>query len=365
MSTTYRIEQLGSFLRPREVLEARAAFSQGRVPLEELRRVEDEAIRSVLEMQRQVGVEIYSDGELRRGSFLSDLADAVDGFVPDKIAIEWHGPSEGAEASAAQVVGGRLRQHRRLTAHEVSFVKENAPGPFKMTLPSPSDFPDVSYKPGVSDRFYASRSELLQELANIIRAEVQALLADGVPYIQLDAPRYAHYIDARLREKLQASGLDPDDALDQALQADAYALEGARRDGVTVGFHLCRGNSRSRWMAEGGYDPIAEGLFTRLPVDTFLLEYDSDRAGGFEPLRFVPADKSVVLGLVTTKVPTLEPQDELLRRIDEASRYVPMERLALSPQCGFASVAAGNLITDDDQRRKLELVVDTARKAWG
>jgi 5-methyltetrahydropteroyltriglutamate--homocysteine methyltransferase len=365
MTTVFRAENVGSFLRPREVLEARAARAEGRLSSDGLRKVEDQAILNVLELQRQVGIDVYTDGELRRGSFLSDVADAVEGFVPEKIIMEWHGPGGGEEASAAQVVGGKLRATRPLTGHELPFLKEHAPGPYKITIPAPSNFPDVSFKPGLTDKYYASREEMLRDITGIIHDEVLSAVDQGVSYIQLDAPRYTYYVDTFVRQRMQSRGVDPDRALDEAIAADNACLEGARRDGATLAIHLCRGNSRSRWMAEGGYDPIAEKLFTQLDVDTFLLEYDSDRAGGFEPLRFVPPGKTVVLGLVSTKVPALEAQGELLRRVEEAARIVPVERLALSPQCGFASIAAGNLITQDDQRRKLELVVDTARKIWG
>jgi 5-methyltetrahydropteroyltriglutamate--homocysteine methyltransferase len=198
-----------------------------------------------------------------------------------------------------------------------------------------------------------------------VRAEIQALVSEGVRYVQLDAPRYSYYIDPKWRRHVRDEmGLDPDAALDEAIRADNACLEGARRDGVTLAIHLCRGNNRSQWYAEGGYDPIAEQLFGQLNVDQFLLEYESERAGTFEALRFLPRSKSVVLGLVSSKLPELERQEHLLRRIDEASRYVPIERLALSPQCGFASTMEGNLVSEQDQWRKLELVVDTARKVW-
>jgi len=366
----YRAEQVGSFLRPPELLDARAAHARGEIPLDALREVEDRAILDVIELQRQVGVDVYSDGELRRGSFLSDLADAVQGFVPDTVEMDWHGPGGAPEASAAQVVGAPLRLTRRLAAHEAPFLQKHAPGPFKMTLPSPTLFTDVSYKPGLSDRFYPTRSHLLEAIVPIVRNEARALATEGVRYIQIDAPRYLYYVDPRLRERLRASGVDPDVALDEAVDADNRTLEDVKAvarapEEVTLALHLCRGNSRSRWFAEGGYDAIAERLFGSLQVDALLLEYDSDRAGGFEPLRFVPRGKTVVLGLVTTKDPRLESSEELKRRIGEASKYVPLENLALSPQCGFASVAAGNLLTPDDQRRKLELVVETARQVWG
>jgi len=365
MASEYRADHVGSLLRPPEVLEARAAHAEGRLGLDGLREVEDRAILGALELQRQVGIGIYTDGEFRRGSWLTDMAEAVEGFVPDRVMLDWRGPGAATEGSTAQVAGARLRQARRLTAHEVGFLKAHAPGPIKMTLPCPSNFMLSSYKPGVSDQYYPTRADLLRDLTAIVRDEVRALVDEGVAYIQLDAPYYSHFVDQRIREHMRQGGVDPDEALDQAIAADDACLEGARREGVVLALHVCRGNNRSRWYTEGGYEPIAEKLFGGLRVDRLLLEYDSERAGGFEPLRFAPADQTVVLGLITTKEPQLESQDALLRRIDEAARYVPAERLALSPQCGFASTAAGNLLTPDDQRRKLELVVETARKVWG
>jgi 5-methyltetrahydropteroyltriglutamate--homocysteine methyltransferase len=353
-------------------LEARAAYAQRQITLEALREIEDRAILDVLEMQRQVGVDILSDGEFRRGAFLSSLAESVEGFVPDTVAIEWHGAdsSDAPQGSVAEVVGAPLVWKSRLTTHEVRFLNQHVPGAFKMTVPSPTLFTDVAYKPGLTDQFYPTRSDLLDVLIDIIHNEVRALATEGVRYIQIDAPRYLYYVDPRLREHLRATGVDPDEALDEAIAADNEVLTDVKRlsplqDELTLALHLCRGNSRSRWFAEGGYDAIAEKLFGSLEVDALLLEYDSDRAGGFEPLRFVRPGTTVVLGLVTTKEPTLEPQDVLRRRIDEASKYVPMENLALSPQCGFASIAAGNLLSSDDQRRKLELVVETAQRVWG
>jgi 5-methyltetrahydropteroyltriglutamate--homocysteine methyltransferase len=200
----------------------------------------------------------------------------------------------------------------------------------------------------------------------IIRREVQRLAAAGVDYVQIDAPRYSYYIDPKWRDHIRVEmGLDPEAALNEAIRSDNFCLQGVDRTSVTMAIHLCRGNNRSQWYAEGGYDPIAEQLFNQLDVDQFLLEYESARAGTFEPLRFVPSKKRVVLGLVSTKVAALESQDDLLRRIDEASRHVPVERLGLSPQCGFASAMEGNLLTEDEQWKKLELVVETARKVWG
>ena len=222
-----------------------------------------------------------------------------------------------------------------------------------------------SYKRGVSSRFYPTHAALLQDLVEIVRDEIQWLVSEGATYIQLDAPFYSHYLDPIQRGRLQRDGMNPDEEFKKSVAGDNSLLKDIPRSKVAVSVHICRGNSRSRWYTEGGYDAIAEKLFGSLDVDNFLLEYDTERAGGFEPLRLVPRGKRVVLGLVTTKTPKLESQDDLRRRIDEAARFIPLENLALSTQCGFASIAAGNLLTMDEQWRKLELVVNTARKVWG
>ena len=361
MPARYRAEQVGSLLRPASLLAARTAH----LPPEDLRAAEDRAILGVFSKQKQTGIDVLTDGELRRGSWLTDMAEAVEGFVHHKVVVEWKGPGGGAEGSTAQAVGAKLRKARHLTEHEVPFLKSSAPGPWKITVPAPSNFVVASYKRGVTETAYATHGDLLRDLTEIVRDEVSWLAAEGATYIQFDAPYYSHYLDRRLREKLRSEGLDPDKEFDEAVAGDNASWAEAPRDRVTLALHICRGNSRSRWYTEGGYDAIAERLFHRIDVDVFLLEYDSERAGGFEPLRLVPKGKMVVLGLITTKEPQLESTDSLLRRIDEAARYVPLENLALSTQCGFASVAAGNLLTEDEQWRKLELVVETARKVWG
>jgi len=236
---------------------------------------------------------------------------------------------------------------------------------FKITMPATSYIVARGWKPGITDRAYGSRWELCEDVAGIMNKEVLALAAEGVPYIQIDNAHYPDYIPEDRRAAWREIGIDPDQAIAEDVRADNLAVRGLDRSRITLATHICRGNGRSAWHTSGGYDRIAEVVFGGLDVDRFLLEYDSDRAGTFEPLRFVPRGKQVVLGLVTTKVGALEKQDDLLRRIEEASKYVAMENLALSPQCGFASVEQGNLLSWDDQRRKLELVVDTARKAWG
>ena len=368
MSEAFRADHVGSLLRPVEVHDARTAFNEGRVDREELRGVEDQAILNALARQQAAGVRIFTDGEFRRTGFQNDLIEAVDGFVdPDRPAVVrvWRGPGgEPVEQGTRQVVGGKLRRRRGLTENQVGFLQEHAPGPIKVTVPSPSQFPAISFLPGVTDQFYPTRSDLLWEIAGLIKTEIAELVTAGVPYIQIDAPRYSYYVDPQWRQHLRDLGEDPDRMFEEAVAADNMCLEGARRAGVTLAMHICRGNNQSKWYAEGGYEPIAQRLFGSLDVDRFLLEYDTERAGTFEPLRHMPDDKTVVLGLVSSKEPALEPIEYLLNRIDEASAYVPPENLAISPQCGFASTAAGNLLTEAEQWRKLELVAEVARRVW-
>jgi len=366
LTNRFRAEQVGSLLRPPELLAARSAHAAGQIPLDELRLREDRAISAALQKQRAIGIDVLSDGEMRRGSWLTDMADAVEGFVPEKVTLEWKGPGGGVEGSTAQAAGAKLRKVRKLTGHELPLLKQEAQGAFKITLPAPSNFVLASYKPGVTDAFYPTHADLLKDLVGIVRDEVRWLVSEGVRYIQFDAPYYSHYLDPQQRERLRASGFDPDRELERAIAGDKAALHEVPRGKVTVALHVCRGNSRSRWYTEGGYDAIAEKLFTQLEVDRFLLEYDDERAGGFAPLRFVPAGKVVVLGLVSSKTGALEAADELRRRIDEAAKYVDLGNLALSPQCGFASIAeGGNLLTEIEQYAKLALVSQVARATWG
>jgi 5-methyltetrahydropteroyltriglutamate--homocysteine methyltransferase len=365
MATLYRADHIGSFLRPQQILEARRAA--GPDP-ERLRRLEDEHIERVLAKQKELGFEIATDGELRRRNFMSDFTDAVEGFdLADAVARSWQS-SPGKEKPVSSVTGivtGRLRQVRPLTGHELPFLKANCSVAIKMTLPSATQFPAISYKAGITDRTYKDHSALLWAIVEIMKADLRKLSSDGVKYIQIDAPRYSYYMDAKWREWIKREmKVEPEAALDEAIRADNACFEAARRDGVTLGIHLCRGNNRSHWYAEGGYDAIAEKLFGTLAVDRFLLEYDDERSGTFEPLRFVPKGKTVVLGLISSKKPQLESADQLLKRIGEAAKYVPMENLALSPQCGFASTMEGNLLTEDEQWSKLRVVVETARRAW-
>ncbi len=378
MAAAFRADQVGSFLRSKHLKDAREAFQQGRLSLEQLRETEDREILLVIDMQKQVGIDVFSDGEYRRGGWASDFQDAVDGYVPGSppVVMSWHSsgaagtatldaPPAGLGGVVSRVIGEKLRQKRRLTQHEVGFLRQHAPGPFKMTTPAATYVVARGYKPCVTDRVYSSRMEVLRDAAAIIGNELAALANQGVPYLQLDNPHYPDYISEERREQWRSLGVDPDQALREDIAADNASIAQLDRSKVVVGMHLCRGNGPlGRWHTAGGYERIAEQVFGGIDVDRFLLEYDSERAGGFEPLRFVPRGKTVVLGLITTKSGQLESQDELLRRIDEAARYVPLENLALSPQCGFASTLVGNGVSWDEQRRKLELVVDTARRVW-
>jgi 5-methyltetrahydropteroyltriglutamate--homocysteine methyltransferase len=264
------------------------------------------------------------------------------------------------------VAGGKLKQARRIAGEESAFLSQHAPGPWKITMPGAWSAAGQLWQDGVTDQAYVSRRDFVYDIVDMLKHEVTALQEEGVSYIQLDSLHYVERVaDTTIRARMIEDGEDPDAYLDEIIAADNAVLDGAHAEGVTVGLHMCRGNNRSAWHAEGSYEPVAEEAFGRLNVDRFLLEYDTERAGGFEPLRFMPRNKMVVLGLISSKEPELESQDTLRRRIDEAAKYVPMENLALSPQCGFASTALGNLLTWDQQRRKLELVVETARRVWG
>jgi len=365
MERSYRADHIGSLLRPPDLLQARQSPGNA----ERLRSLEDHHVLRVLAKQKDLGFDIFTDGELRRRNFMSDFTDAVEGFdFSDAVARSWNAGDGGAApvSSVTGIVTRELRQVRPLTGHELPFLKKHSPGDIKITLPSATQFPAISFKRGVTESAYKDHSALLSSIVEIMKSDLASLSADGVKYIQIDAPRYSYYMDPKWREWIRKEiGMDPNAALDEAIKADNACFRAARRPGVTLAIHLCRGNNRSHWYAEGGYDAIAEKLFSTLEVDRFLLEYDDERSGTFEPLRFVPKNKTVVLGLVSSKVPQMEDPKELARRVEEASRFVPMENLALSPQCGFASTAEGNLITEDRQWAKLKLVADTARRIWG
>jgi methionine synthase II (cobalamin-independent) len=373
MAVRFHSDNIGSLLRPPELLTARAALRERRVSEAEVRAIEDRAILTALAMQKGAGVQVFTDGEYRRDIFTADITRAVDGLVPGKpvVKFEWRGrgkdlAEESKEGNLQYIVGSKLRRKGRFTPNEAPFLRQHAPGPFKVCTPAAMQHAIMRYRPGVTDRFYPTVGDMLQDMAAIMREEVQALFDEGASYVQLDAPSYSNFFDRHRREVLKQSGIDLDQALDAAIAGDNAMIAGLRRpEDSVIGIHFCRGNKRSAWGAEGSYEPIAEKVFGSMKMDRFLLEFDSDRAGSFEPLRFVPKGKTVVLGLITTKEPELESVDLLTRRIEQAAKYVPTDNLAVSTQCGFASAASGNLISWDDMRRKLELVAKVAQRVWG
>src|SRR5580658_2112171 len=330
MPLTYRADHVGSLLRPADLLAAR---KNPETTSAQLTALEDRHILRALVRQQEAGLKIFTDGEFRRGGFMSGFYDSVQGLDNGAdIARAWKGAASAPKTPTgilAGVVVEKIRQTKRLTKHETDFLKQHSPGDIKMTLPTANQFPAIAYKTGVSEQAYPTRSDFLWDIVPIIKAEIEALIAEGVKYIQIDAPRYSYYIDPKWRGYIKDEmGMDPDQALDEAIRADNACLDGLNRQGVVIAFHLCRGNNRSRWYAEGGYDPIAEKLFSQLNVDQFLLEYESERAGSFEPLRFMPNGKNakgVVLGLISSKLPQLESPDQVIRRIDEAAKYVPLD----------------------------------------
>jgi len=366
-ASSYRADHVGSFLRAPEILEGRR---EG-LPAAELRSLEDRHIERVLTRQRELGFGVFTDGELRRSNFMSDFTDAVSGFdLGDAIARHWDEDEKAvAKQSVSSITGivhAPLRQIRPLTGHELPYLRAHAPGPIKMTLPSATQFPAISFKYGVTDKIYRDPFALLEAVTTIMTDELTKLAGGGVSYLQIDAPRYSYFLDPKWCGWMKAEmRVDPEAMLTASLRADNACFVAARAPGVTQAIHLCRGNNRSHWYAEGGYEAIAERLFHELAVDRFLLEYDDERSGSFAPLRLVPKGKIVVLGLLSSKRPALEKKDDLLRRIDEAARFLPLEQLALSPQCGFASTMEGNALTESEQWAKLGLVAETAHEVWG
>lgn len=365
-ATTYRADHVGSFLRAPELLEARRANTSA----DKMRALEDEHIARVLEKQRELGFGVFTDGELRRSNFMSDFTDAVEGFdLGDAVARRWDEDKKTkptAVSSIAGIVNAPLKQRQPLTGHELAHMRSHAPGPIKMTLPSATQFPAISFKYGVTDKVYRDPFALLEAVTAIMTDDLKKLAGGGVSYLQIDAPRYSYFLDPKWRQWMETElRVNTDEMLTASLRADNACFAAARQPGVTIAIHLCRGNNRSHWYAEGGYEAIAERFFHELAVDRFLLEYDDERSGSFEPLKLVPRGKTVVLGLVSSKRPQLERKEDLLRRIKEAAKFLPLDQLALSPQCGFASTMEGNEVTEDNQWAKLGLVAETAREVWG
>lgn len=366
----FRADQVGSLLRPPELLRAWDRLFAGQIEPAALAEIEDRAILDALDRQRRTGIDVFTDGEFRRLVYLNCFVDAVDGMAlgagPKLVWRTDPGrevPAEMANFRTAAVVD-KLRPKGRIAGKESAFLREHAPGPVKLTLPSPAHFVSRGYQPGSSDLAYPDPAELARDVEAILAAEAADLAAEGVGYIQVDSPTYSIWFDLDHLEQQRAWGMQSDDLLNEMIAGDNAVLDAARVGGALTAVHICRGNASGAWLATGGYEPVAEQLFGELRCDRLLLEYDSDRAGGFEPLRLVPAPKTVVLGLVSTKYGALETRADLMRRIDEAARYVPLDRLAISPQCGFASNFRGNPLSEDEQWRKLELVASVADEVW-
>ena len=364
-----RTDVVGSLLRPPELLAAQKRVAEGAITAAEFKKIEDNGVDQAIALQEEAGLEVVSDGEMRRQSFQSQMTAAVEGFGEHTLDAflwgEWRGEPQvgnwGLDRPSKLGVVGKLRRRRHLSAEEFTYLRARTRRITKITLPSPSLWVNF-WSRGCSGHVYPTLESYLSDVVGILREEVEELARLGATYIQIDAPQYGLLLDPRTRifYEQQAGGIEW--WLERAVELDNAVMSAA--PGVTFGFHLCRGNQDSRWLAEGSYEPIAPVLFPKIKAQRLLLEYDDPRSGSFEPLRHVPEDRVVVLGLVTTKTSRLEPLAELVERIEEASRYVPLERLALSPQCGFASSIVGNRISPEDQKRKLRLVATTARSIW-
>jgi len=359
---TYHSEVIGSLLRPGYLVDARKQFESGQLSAADFKVIEDRAVNEAIELQENAGIDVITDGELRRYAFFGHLVDALDGF--DKYggwAIPFRDETGEQLIFKRPVVVERLRWRRSMCSEEWVYLRSRKSYVGKVTMISAQQAA-AYYDPEKSRSAYASRDAYLADIVDFSRREVEELVRLGCTYIQIDAPQYAALLDPEMREGYRQRGSDPDKLIDVCIEMDNAIISG--HQGVTFGMHICRGNNQSKFYARGDYEPIAR-IFSQTRFQRFLLEYDDERSGGFEPLRHVPEDRFVVLGLVTTKKPRLESSDELRRRIEEAARLIPLERLALSPQCGFASTMEGNRISLEDQRRKLELVVKTAREVWG
>jgi 5-methyltetrahydropteroyltriglutamate--homocysteine methyltransferase len=363
-----RTDVVGSLLRPPELLAAREQLERGELTQPEFKQVEDAAVDAALVLQEEAGIDVVTDGEMRRLSFQSQMTDAVEGFGAwDLDAFlwgEWHGDEVGdlAVERPALAVTSTLRRKRFLSAEEFTYARGRTDRILKVTLPSPSLFASF-WDPRRSTAAYPSLEAFLGDVAEILREEVEELVRLGATYIQLDAPHYPLLLDPAYRDFYASRGWPAGRWLELGVELDNLVF-GEHPD-VTFGFHLCRGNQASRWLVEGGYDWLGEQLFPRVTAQRLLLEYDDSRSGSFEPLRAVPGDKFVVLGLVTTKTGRRETVDELSRRIEEASAFFPRDRLALSPQCGFATSVLGNALSFDDERAKLRTIAETASAVWG
>ncbi len=372
-SPPFRAEHVGSFLRPTEVAKARDDCAGGRISAAQLRAIEDKAITQAVRRQEEIGLEAVTDGEMRRRSWHMDFYYQIGGLarVDDKVQVPFQNEAGTVPVALGGVrVAERLHLANTIFGDDFTYLKSTAKATPKLTIPSPSVLHrrggrilDAAVNPAIT-QLYPDRAQFWHDLAAVYAAEIAALSRLGCTYLQLDDTSWASLCDPAQRRSVSGMGEDGESMHLTYIKLFNEAVK-AKPPGMTIATHTCRGNFRSAWVAEGAYDFIAEPLFSTLAVDAFFLEYDDARSGGFEPLRFVPKGKMVVLGLVTSKKGALESKDLLKRRIDEAAKYVPMEQLCLSPQCGFSSTLEGNVLTQEEQWAKLRLVVETAREVWG
>src|SRR5262245_20884321 len=361
----YRAEVIGSLLRPSYLKDARVAFEQGNLSAHDLKRLEDRAVDQVIAMQEGTGVDVVSDGEMRRFLFMGPMPETVDGIEPvdHDSAMPWSSPEGDVEWIPPVAVTAKLRKRRSLVTEEYAYARARARLPLKVTVPSPLVLYGF-WSPRHSTSAYPDAFAMFTDAAEVGRSEIEELVSLGCEYIQVDAPELATLVDPRIRDWAESLGFGAERMLTEGIDLINGMAQGI--SGVRLGIHLCRGNNAGMWMASGGYDFIAKALFERATAfDAFFLEYDDERSGSFDPLAGAPDDKQVVLGLVSTKGPRLETPDELRGRIDEAARFFPREQLGLSTQCGFASIAAGNPIGEAEEEQKLRLVAETAHAVWG
>jgi 5-methyltetrahydropteroyltriglutamate--homocysteine methyltransferase len=365
----FRADHVGSLLRPKKLLDARDQFAEGKIDAEELRGIEDEAIRDVVQMQHDVGLQSATDGEFRRATWHMDFIYQLGGIekAPGDIKVQFHNEQGDIEFKPAAIhTAARVHLEKPIFGEDFAFVQSLVSDDVtaKLTIPSPSM---VHYRGGsaaIDRSVYPEIDDFWSDLTSAYADEVRAIYDQGGRYMQFDDTSLAYLNDPKQREEMAGKGEDAEHLHETYIRHINEALAG-KPDDMTVTTHMCRGNYRSSWVAEGGYDFVAEALFGGLNVDGFFLEYDDARSGGFEPLRFVPKGKLVVLGLVTTKRGELESKDTLKRRIEEASQYVPIEQICISPQCGFSSTVEGNVVTYDEEVAKLRLLVETAAEVWG
>lgn len=367
----FRADHVGSLLRPKKLLDARAAKTRGEINAEQLRAVEDEAILDAIKLQEDVGLKSITDGEFRRDSWHLDFLEKFGNVavITSKIKARFQSEQGPVEYTPQTIeVQGKLSRPQPIFVDDFKFVQSAVRGkPHlapKITIPSPSTMHFRGGRAAVDSKAYPEMAEFYADLSRVYNEEVQAFAAAGCRYLQIDEVYIAYLCDPALREQVAALGENPKTLPLTYVGMINGAVKNRPKD-MTICMHLCRGNNSSGWVASGGYEPVAEVLFNEADVTGYFLEYDSDRAGGFEPLRFVPKGKVVVLGLITSKKGGLESKDTIKRRIDEAAKYCPLDQLALSTQCGFSSTVAGNKLTTEDQAAKLRLVVDVARDVWG